>query len=128
MRVLLDTHTLLWFFEDSPRLSARATQLLGDSSTDAVISIVSLWEIAIKMSVGKLTINYAFDDLMTTQLSQNDIVLLNVSAQHVSGVVDLTLHHRDPFYRILVAQSIADRLPIVSADPIFDVYSVQRIW
>ncbi|HEX5166942.1 MAG TPA: type II toxin-antitoxin system VapC family toxin [Thermomicrobiales bacterium] len=128
MRALLDTHTLLWFFEDSPRLSARVTQLLAAASTDAVISIASLWEIAIKMSVGKLTINYAFDDLIATQLPQNDIVLLSVSAQHVAGVVDLPLHHRDPFDRMLVAQSVAEYLPIISADPIFDVYRVQRIW
>ena len=128
MRVLLDTQTFLWFFDDSPRLTTRAKHLLEDASTDAVISIASLWEIAIKMSVGKLTINYAFEDLITTQLSQNAIVLLNVSAHHLSGVLGLPFHHRDPFDRMLVAQAMVEGVPILSADAIFDAYGVSRLW
>jgi PIN domain nuclease of toxin-antitoxin system len=128
MRVLLDTHTFLWFFDDSPRISTLVKQLLEDASTDALISIASLWEIAIKLSVGKLTINYAFDDLIETQLSQNDIVLLNVSAHHVSGVLELPFHHRDPFDRMLVAQAMVEGTPILSADKSFDAYGVQRLW
>lgn len=128
MRVLLDTHTLLWFFDDSPRLTTRAKHLLEDTSTDAVKSIASLWEIAIKMSVGKLTINYAFEDLITAQLSQNAIVLLNVNAHYLSGVLGLPFLHRDPFDRMLVAQVMVEGVPILSADAIFDAYGVQRLW
>lgn len=127
MRVLLDTHTFLWWANDDPRLSAHARQGIGDA-TDAFLSIASCWEIAIKVSRNKLTLPKPIDRLVPEQLGLNGFQLLQVDLDDVARVATLPFHHRDPFDRLLVAQALDDELTVVSADPIFQKYGVKRMW
>ncbi|MDX6696273.1 MAG: hypothetical protein QOF02_3876 [Blastocatellia bacterium] len=127
MKLLLDTHAFLWFIEDNPRLSAQAKALL-ESDAELLISIASLWEIAIKTSPGKLTIAQPYETFIQQQLELNAVTILPVSLAHLALVATLPFHHRDPFDRLLAAQAIVERAPLVSADAAFDAYSIDRKW
>jgi PIN domain nuclease of toxin-antitoxin system len=127
MKLLLDTHTFLWFIEDSPQLGTEAKNLL-ESDVDLLIRVASLWEIAIKISIGKLTLTQPFDTFIQDQLTKNAIDLLAMDVQHLALVSTLPLHHRDPFDRLLVAQAIIEQIPIVSIDDKFDLYGATRMW
>ena len=127
MKLLLDTHTFLWFLDDSPQLSQKGKALL-EADNELLLSIASLWEIAIKLRLGKLTVAVPIEVLMTQQLTQNDIELLPITMAPLIVVSTLPLHHRDPFDRLLIAQAMVEQMPIVSADPAFDAYPVQRLW
>ena len=128
MRLLLDTHAFLWFFIGDASLSAPARALIEDESNEKFFSIASLWEIAIKTSMGKLTLSAPFDEIFPAQLSNNGIDLLPITPAHVSAITTLTFHHRDPFDRLLIAQAMIDQMGIVSADRALDAYSVTRLW
>jgi PIN domain nuclease of toxin-antitoxin system len=127
MRLLLDTHTFLWFIGNDPRLSPRAKALL-ESDADLLLSVDSLWEIAIKLSIGKFRLAQPFDIFVAQQLADNEIELLPISLAHLGVVSAPPLHHRDPFDRLLIAQAMIEQTPIVSADAAFDAYSVTRLW
>ncbi len=127
MKLLLDTHTFLWFIDDSPQLSQKGETLL-EADNELLLSIASLWEIAIKLRLSKLTVAMPVEVLMTQQLTQNDIALLPITVAPLMIVSTLPLHHRDPFDRLLIAQAMVEQMPIVSADPAFDAYPVQRLW
>jgi PIN domain nuclease of toxin-antitoxin system len=127
MKLLLDTHAFLWFIEDNPRLSAQAKALL-ESDAELLLSIASLWEIAIKTSLGKLTIAQPYDTFIPQQLELNAATILPISLAHLAVVSTLPFHHRDPFDRLLAAQAMVEQLPLVSADAAFDSYSIDRKW
>jgi PIN domain nuclease of toxin-antitoxin system len=127
MKLLLDTHTFLWFIDANPRLSLQAKALL-ESDADLLLSVGSLWEISIKVSTGKLTLAQPFDIFVPQQLADNDIEILPISLAHLGVVSMLPFHHRDPFDRLLIAQAMIEQLPIVSVDTAFDAYSVARLW
>jgi PIN domain nuclease of toxin-antitoxin system len=127
MKLLLDTHTFLWFINDSSRLSARAKALL-ESDADLFLSIASLWEMAIKTAIGKLALPQPYDIFIPQQLAHNEIEILPISISQLSVVSSLPQHHRDPFDRMLIAQATLEHLPIVSADIHFDAYSIARLW
>jgi PIN domain nuclease of toxin-antitoxin system len=127
MRLLLDTHTFLWFIDDNPRLSPRAKALL-ESDADLLLSVGSLWEIAIKVGVGKLTLAQPLGVFVPRQLADNEIGMLPISLAHLGVVSTLPFHHRDPFDRLLIAQAMIEQVSIVSADTAFDAYSVARLW
>ena len=128
MRLLLDTHTCLWFLHGDAELSGTARRLIEDMDNQRLVSLASLWEISIKMSLGKLLAGREFNDLFPRQLTANAMDLLPIKVGHIARVASLPLHHRDPFDRLLIAQSLEENLPILSADPAFDAYGVQRIW
>src|ERR1700690_3897860 len=127
MRLLLDTHTFLWFAADSPELSQTAKELLEDEGNDLFLSYTSLWEIGIKVSLDKLTVPQPFETFISDQLSLNEIGLLTFSIAQISAVVTLPFHHRDPFDRLLAAQALTEDLSLVSKDRIFDEYGVKRL-
>ena len=127
MRLRLDTHTFLWFVEGRPRLSASAKKLL-ESEVDLLISLGSLWETAIKVSIGRLTLTQPFESFLPDQLAKNEIELLPLTVEHLVRVSTLPLHHRDPFDRLLAAQAIVEQMPIVSVDDQFDPYGIERVW
>ena len=127
MRVLLDTHTFLWWVDDSPRLSARARTTIA-GATDAFVSVASCWEMAIKASLGKLELPGPLDRLMPEQLALNSFQLLSIDLEDAARVAALPFHHRDPFDRMLAAQALNDGLAVVSADPIFRKYGLRRVW
>jgi PIN domain nuclease of toxin-antitoxin system len=127
MKLLLDTHTFLWFIDDNPLLSAKGKTLL-EADNDLLLSIGSLWEIAIKLCLGKLTVAMPTEVLMIQQLTSNNIDVLSITVPQLVTVSTLPLRHRDPFDRLIIAQAMVEQLPIVSADPAFDAYSVERLW
>jgi PIN domain nuclease of toxin-antitoxin system len=128
MNLLLDTHAFLWFVMGSDNLSSKARALIEDPANENFLSIASLWEMAIKFSLGKLVLSASFDDLIPEQLNLNGIRLLDISVDHVSLVARLPFHHRDPFDRLLVAQAITEKMPVVSIDAAFDNYGIARLW
>ncbi|MEH1899084.1 MAG: type II toxin-antitoxin system VapC family toxin [Nostoc sp.] len=128
MRLLLNTHTFIWYVTDNSRLSNQVVALINDENNEIILSIASLWEIAIKQNLGKLSFNQSFEIFITQQLNLNDFSLLDIKITHVTVVATLPLHHRDPFDRILIAQSIVENIPLLSADKIFDAYPIRRVW
>ncbi|MBS1938230.1 MAG: type II toxin-antitoxin system VapC family toxin [Bacteroidetes bacterium] len=125
-RVLVDTHVLLWAWEDDPRLGRRGRQILADPEQPVVVSIVSLWELAIKRSVGKLGLDIELDALVSS-LEAFGFELLPVFPVHTLALAKLPLHHRDPFDRTLIAQAQCEKLHLVTADPIMQDYKVNLI-
>lgn len=128
MRILLDTHTLLWFVDASPNLSDRARELIDDSANQKVVSIVSLWEIAIKHSLGRLALSLPLNQYIATHLTPSKVELLPIEIAHILTFSQIPWHHRDLFDRILVAQAITETIPIISVDAALDAYGVQRLW
>lgn len=127
MKLLLDTHTFLWFVADDSRITPEIISLIEDPANEKFFSIASVWEIAIKISLGKLTLAKTLEEFLPKELQNNDIELLPALMSHVMRVAELPFHHRDPFDRLLIAQSQAESMPIVSADVAFDAYGV-RLW
>jgi len=128
VRVLLDTHVLIWWAADDPRLSRRARSVLSDRANELWFSVASAWELVIKSHVGKLTLPEAVTEYIPSRLSWYAIQSLPIEMRHVLGVAELPLHHRDPFDRLLAAQSRLENLPIVTADPRVVQYQVETIW
>ncbi len=128
MRVLLDTHAFLWWVEDLPTLSKKARGAISDPGNDCLLSMASCWEMAIKLSLGKLRFTGAIERFIPEQLAANAFHQLPIDFRHVARVATLPFHHRDPFDRLLAAQALEERCSIVSADPMFRKYGVQRIW
>jgi len=128
MRLLIDTHSFLWFINDNAQLSHNARQLIEDGGNEILLSVASLWEIAIKMSIGKLNLGQPFPELFPRQLQVNRIQLLSITLDHLSVVATLPLHHRDPFDRLLIAQATVEQVPVVGVDAAFDAYGVNRLW
>jgi PIN domain nuclease of toxin-antitoxin system len=126
--LLLDAHTLLWFVWDDPQLSERAKNLIEDSGNRKLVSIATCWEIAIKVGLGKLDLGEPSRSFLPRELTRNCFELLPVSLDHATQVEGLALHHRDPFDRLLVAQSLVERMPVVSTDAVFDHYGISRLW
>ena len=127
MRVLLDTHAFLWWADDNRRLSEAGRQAIGDAA-DAFLSVASCWEVAIKVSRGRLTLPKPIDRFFPEQLGLNGFQLLQIDLDDVARVATLPFHHRDPFDRLLVAQALSEELTVVSADPVFRKYGVKRVW
>ena len=128
MRVLLDTSSFLWFIAGSDRLSINAQNIIVDQNNDLFLSTVSLWEIAIKVSIGKLELLQSFDKLIPDQLHKNDIHTLSMELNHLSELIQLPFHHRDPFDRLIIAQSMTEAMPVISSDPAFKMYPIEIIW
>lgn len=128
MKLLLDTHTFLWAISNDPRLSDRAQNLFISARNELYFSVVSVWEVLTKVQIGKLDLPRPVGAYLTDQLTQNNTYVLGLSFEHVLRLEALPLHHRDPFDRILVAQSLEEDLPIVTADPLLAKYSANLIW
>jgi PIN domain nuclease of toxin-antitoxin system len=128
MRLLLDTHTFLWFLNDDSQLSTQARGLIEDGANEVFLRVASLWEMAIKISLGKLQLSQSFDPFIAEQLTLNSIKLLDITLAHTAAVIPLPFHHRDPFDRLVIAQALTEAMPIVGADRAFDAYGITRLW
>ena len=128
MRLLLDTHAFLWFVGGDPQITPHARQLIEDPANQSLLSMASLWEMAIKLSIGKLGFGQSFESFVSEQLSGNGMELLGIALPHLAVVASLPFHHRDPFDRLLVAQAMHEQMPMISADPAFDAYGIRRLW
>ena len=125
MRVLLDTSIFLWFIAGSDKLSINARNLIDDINNELILSVASLWEIAIKVSIGKITLLQPFGQLIPDQLQNNGIEVLPIELKHLSAMIELPFHNRDPFDRLIIAQGIAEGLPVISSDSNFRKYAVE---
>jgi PIN domain nuclease of toxin-antitoxin system len=128
MRLLLDTHTLLWFLADAPDLSPPAREALVDAGNEALVSVASLWEIAIKLSLGKLELLRPFDEVIPAELDRNAISVVPILPAHLQRLIRLPFHHRDPFDRLIAAQSLVEDTTLLSRDPVFNDYGCKIRW
>jgi PIN domain nuclease of toxin-antitoxin system len=128
VNILLDTHAFLWAISDSAKLSSTARQCFLDPENRLVFSAASMWEIAIKQSIGKLSGPRPIVDLVREELRINGTSWLGIEPEHCQHVAGLPFHHRDPFDRMLVSQAIRESLQVLSADTELDAYDVKRIW
>ncbi len=128
MWLLLDTHALLWFLANDARLSHTAKTAIEDPNNERWISPISLLEIAIKARIGKLALAVPFGSMFPADLLANDIHVLPLEIDHIEPMTTLSLHHRDPFDRLLAATALVEGLTLVSADSAFDAYGVTRLW
>ena len=128
MRLLLDTHTLLWWHESHPNLSKRAADALTDPSNAVYFSVINIWEAQIKASLGKLTLRDPLPDVVDRQHRINGFGLLAVHAQHVYRLEGLATHHKDPFDRLLIAQALHEGLTLVTGDGVLSRYAVPVLW
>ena len=128
MKVLLDTHTFLWWITDHPKLSSRVREIIGDGNNELFVSAASGWEIAIKAQLGRLQLPDEPQRFILEQLSLNAIQSLPIQISHALHVFSLPNHHRDPFDRILISQAQLEGLPILTADPQIALYPVEVIW
>jgi len=127
MNYLLDTHTFIWFINGQAELSAKARKIIEQKNAGNFISIGSLWEIAIKVSLGKLKMNFDVADLQN-EIHNNGFQILPVTFQDTVLLSSLPFHHRDPFDRLLIAQSQTNKLTIITKDEKFSSYGVATTW
>ena len=123
---LLDTHTLLWFLRDSPQLSKKALEIIT-TENKVYVSIASLWEIAIKKSIGKLEFEHSIEKIAEL-CHEKDILILQIQPKYFDKVIKLPNIHNDPFDRLIVSQAIIENLVIITKDTIIPKYSVKTIW
>ena len=129
MNYLLDTSAFLWFASAQRELSDRAETIIANSDNNIYLSLASVWELAIKFRTGKLEIiPPPFSQWLEKELAANSFRLLEIKMQHLKLIADLPLYHRDPFDRLIVAQSLFENIAVITNDVAFDQYQVQRIW
>jgi PIN domain nuclease of toxin-antitoxin system len=126
LRLLLDTHIYYWWTYQEDRLSPRALKAIKGSEV-TFVSLLCYWELAIKVKTGKMQAGTLLME-GPAKLPVEGFLLLGIEFRHISGILDLPLHHRDPFDRLLIAQAKAEKLTIVYSDTIFDRYGIDRIW
>ena len=127
MDLLLDTHVFIWFAEGINNISPKSMQLIEDLDNNIYFSIASIWEMGIKYNIGRLRLTKPFHQIYN-DLVQSNTEILPLNFSHILQYTQLELYHRDPFDRIIIAQSIVENLAIISKDKKFDEYNVKRIW
>jgi PIN domain nuclease of toxin-antitoxin system len=128
VRVLLDTQAVIWYVDQDQLLSAAAHAAITDPTNDLLLSAASIWETAIKVGLGKLTLSLPFGQWMNKAIQDLSLGLIPITVDYAAVQSTLPYHHGDPFDRMLVAQALVDRIPIVSVDSVLDAYGVTRIW
>lgn len=127
-RLLLDSHVLLWALAQTGKLSPKARELIEDEQSTLYFSIVSVWEIAVKLSIGRLELPADWLALMQSHLRVWGVRWLDVAPAHCALVATMPFHHKDPFDRMLIAQALAEDLVLLSSDAVADAYGVARVW
>jgi len=128
MKLLLDTHSFIWWANEPEKLSERVLTACEDKKNDLILSVVSVWEMQIKIQLGKLQLRHPLKELVSKQQETNNLQILPITLEHVPALEDLPNHHRDPFDRLLIAQSRKEKLRLVSKDDVFPRYSVKLFW
>lgn len=128
MKLLLDTHTFLWFIAGDVQLDAYARQLIEDTGNERYLSVASVWEITIKSSLGRLIVPVPPSQLVRDHVWANAIDLLAITPEQLDTLYTLPYHHKDPFDRILIAQAIQEGMLLLTKDAAFDAYDVQKAW
>lgn len=127
-RALIDTHVFIWWTGEPQRLSKLAHDFLVNPENKPALSFASIWEMQIKLSLGKLTLKTSLPELVDDEIGRNGLSLLPIELHHIYALSNLPPYHRDPFDRLLIAQSISEEMPVISIDDKFDVYGIQRLW
>lgn len=128
MKLLLDTHTFIWWDSEPARLSEHVRELCADPANTLILSVTSLWEMQIKQQLGKLSLRIALTEIVSEQVATNGIVLLPIFETHIFALEQLPTPHKDPFDRLLVAQAIVEGATLVSIDTVFRAYPVSVVW
>ncbi len=128
MKLLLDTHTFIWWDSVPNKLSTEVLSLFQDQANEMILSVASIWEMQIKLQLGKLQLNSPLREIITTQQETNNIKILDVSLVHILALEELPTPHKDPFDRLLVAQTIAEDAILVSRDKMFKQYPIKLLW
>ena len=127
MRYLLDTHAVIWYFDDSPKLSQKVARIIDNPENIVCISSISVWEIAIKMNIGKLDVDFTLDELLI-EIKENNFDILQIEDEYLQGLSALPFIHRDPFDRLLVATAKTEKITVLTADENVQKYDVSCIW
>ena len=128
MKYLLDTHTLLWIISNDQKLSEKTKKIYLNTENIIFFSLASIWEMAIKINLKKLSIEEPLKDFIQSQIKSNDIKILNIEIKHILSLENLPYYHRDPFDRLIISQSMNENIQILSSDKVFDLYPIKRIW
>jgi PIN domain nuclease of toxin-antitoxin system len=128
MRILLDSQAVIWYVDQDHLLSPTAHAAITDPNNDLQLSAASVWEIAIKVGLGKLTLSLPYRQWMTKAINDLGLSLLPITVEYADIQASLPQHHGDPFDRLIAAQALTDNIPVVSIDAAFDPYRVKRLW
>lgn len=124
----MDTHAFIWLIEDNENLTQKIKKIYLDNSNEVYLSIASIWEMVIKISLNKLSLEGKLSTLVEKHAVGNNVKLLSIQPSHVISVTNLPFHHKDPFDRLLISQCLQEKLNFLSKDKTFDLYGVKRIW
>lgn len=127
MNILLDTHAFMWFVNGDPMLGKAAKDAIENLENKILMSVASLWEIAVKVNIGKLSLSRPYTEIRD-QMEENFIELLPITFDHTIQLTDLPLHHRDPFDRLIIAQAMTEKMAVLTKDENFKHYPVDIIW
>jgi PIN domain nuclease of toxin-antitoxin system len=128
MKLLLDTNVFIWLNDAPHRVRNRVMTVIANPDNDLFLSLTSIWEMQIKIQLGKLELNDSLPDILKTQQVENNIQILTINLNHIWSLENLPNHHRDPFDRLLIAQAQTEDMTLVSADEMFDLYDVDLLW
>lgn len=128
MKVLLDTHCFIWWNLTPEKLSLNSLNLIDNQENTLYLSIASIWEMQIKISIGKLHFDNPLSEIITDQTNINSVQILPIELEHIWQLKNLPLHHKDPFDRMLISQAITEKMSILSIDSVFQNYAVNTIW
>lgn len=128
MTYLIDTHAIIWFMKGDPMLSEKAREIILTDYKNCYISIVSFWEMAIKININKLDLGLPFEEVESWSIENGLSNFLNVEIPHTVTLAQLPFHHRDPFDRTLIAQALNEKLTVITKEKLFEEYGVTRLW
>ena len=128
MKLLIDTHTLIWAMDDPAKLSGPAAMALQDPANDLLLSAATVWELAIKIGLVKLKLSLPYRQWMDRAIADLGLAVLPVTVEYAERQSALPTHHKDPFDRLIISQALVDGVTVVGADPIFDHYGIVRLW
>ena len=128
MNLLLDAHTLIWAVDDPSKLGSQARHALESSENSLLLSTGTIWEVAIKVGLKKLALSQPFRQWMTQAIADLGLSVLPITVENADAQIVLPNHHRDPFDRLLVAQVLTEGVVLISADTVFDLYGIHRLW
>jgi PIN domain nuclease of toxin-antitoxin system len=128
MKLLLDTNVFIWLNDSPHRVREQVMTVIANPDNDLFLSLTSIWEMQIKIQLGKLELSDALPDILRTQQVDNNLQILTIDLSHIWALGNLPYHHRDPFDRLLIAQAQIEGMTLVSADRIFDLYEVDLVW
>jgi PIN domain nuclease of toxin-antitoxin system len=128
MKLLLDTNVFIWLNDAPHRLREQVMIVVANPDNDLFLSLTSIWEMQIKIQLGKLQLNDPLPDILRTQQVDNNLQILTINLGHIWALENLPYHHRDPFDRLLIAQAQTEGMTLVSADGILDLYDVDLLW